>query len=294
LNVSSSLGTIGGVEPTVDGITHRILTSEPLSQTQKAVISVEGLTAVGDKEISLAAPAINDSGFEDGTFGDWAVGQWVNWRPDGSTLAYTATVLSSDTVGGISVTPPNGDRMLRLGATTPDNTDHAQSETWIRQPLYIPDTGIMQLVLSYRILSYDVMTGTGEVVVPSGLSVAADYAYDPFEVYADGQLLYHDGFSYETWPDWYGAYPGPPSPQDTGWYQSKPLTLLNSVSGEHLQNAGEMVMLEFRVANNRDPSNEIYAETDNTWIYIDDISVRYLTEEEAKVTYNVFLPVIIR
>jgi hypothetical protein len=152
-----------------------------------------------------------------------------------------------------------------LGATTADNTGHDISEVWLSQPIQVKSDGVTQVQFNYRLLSYDVAVG----------SAAHRYQeWDPFEVYLNGQEVLRDGFTWSpAWEAWYKSAPS--SPGDLGWKQG----VLDLTPY-----AGQVVTLEFRVPNRQ-------AAIDNTWVYLDDISLAY--REESKPAFKqVFLPLI--
>jgi hypothetical protein len=275
----------------VNGVTRRTLTATVSTTSRLAVLSVAGLTAAGNNNIHFVGTSIADGGFESGSLGDWALNRSVIWRTGGSTLAYTVTVLSSDTVGGLTVQPKSGGNMVRLGATTAVNTNHADSEVRLQQQVYIPVSGILQFTFWYRILSYDVALGADPLRLE----------YDPFEVYLNGQRAWVDyNFHPErrwssAWELWYlnSGTPPPPSPKDLGWKQAN-LTLLDTTVGGSsvaaaASLAGTVATLEFRLPNNRQAESRNF-EKDNTWVYLDGIDVIY---REAPV-HKVYLPVVLR
>ncbi len=218
-----------------------------------AAISVGGLVITGDAYIHFLDMngGLLNGGFEATGLTGWAAGNTV--LPAGGSLAlpdlyYQTTLLAGDTVDGIGVLPLEGSRMVRLGATTADNTAHQISEAWVSQPVYVPADTVTQLSFRYRILSYDLAIGSEN----NGFQ-----EYDPFEVYIDGQEKFQDGLIYsDEW--YYGWYTQNPSaPQDLGW-RRKVLDLTPY--------AGQVVNLEFRM------SNRAYA-VDNTWLYLDNVAV---------------------
>lgn len=258
LTVTTSLGTIGGVAPTINGRTTRLLTAA--DQAGMATISVAGLTTAGQAQIYFAG-AVKDGGFETGGLANWTVGGVITTT--GGRPVYTATVLGGDVVGGILITPRSGQSMVRLGATTADNTAHEQGEAWLRQPVYVPTNSVTQVTFWYRLLSYDVAVGAAQ----NGAR-----EWDPLEVYLNGQEVLQDGYVWTPeWQAWHGP-PLPASPKDMGWKQG----VLDLTTY-----AGQVVTLEFRVSNRQGP-------VDNTWVYLD----------EAKMTsrklYKAFLPLMLR
>lgn len=252
LTVSATLGTIGGYTPTVDGMTTRVLTaSETGGVAHVSILLQEQSTyvrGVGDAIIPMIGTLTNGN-FEEDLETSWLVGSVV--RPLGattSTLAYTSTALSHDVVGNISVAPLDGSKMVRIGATTADNTGHAVGEAWVRQSIYVPtDTETTQLEFWYRILSYDVAVGS---------ELLGFKEWDPFEVRMNGEELFQDGIVYSSeWQRWYNS--DPTSPRDLGW-QRGVIDVGPYVGG--------IVTLEFRVANRQAP-------VDNTWVYIDGLQL---------------------
>lgn len=256
LTVTTSRGTITSFAPTVNGITTRILTSS--LESGAAVISVDGLTTDGDAKIHFVGNSLQNSSFENEGLTDWSVGQVTT--PTGSTPAYSASVLNSDSIGDISITSPSGSTMVRLGATSTDKNDHQLSEVWLSQPVYIATGGLTQLTFEYRILSYDVAVGSPN----NGYK-----EWDPFEVYLNGREVMQDGVAWsQEWNNWYQSLPT--SPKDLGWKQA-----VLDLSPY----AGQVVNLEFRVPNRQAPR-------DNTWVYLDGFN---LVHREI-VLHQVYLP----
>jgi hypothetical protein len=260
LTVTTNLGTISGFAPTVNGVTTRVLTAS--TQSGAAVISVAGLNTTGDSKVHFVGNSIQDGSFESGNLDNWSVGQVVT--PTGATPSYSAIILSSDQIGDIDVIPPSGSTMVRLGATTVDNTDHQLSEVWLSQPVYVKPGGLTQVTFSYRILSYDVSIG----------SFANGYKeWDPFEVKMNGYEVLQDGFKWsQEWENWYKNLST--SPKDMGWKQG----VLDLTPY-----AGKVVTLQFRLPNQQEAK-------DNTWVYLDNFNLKFM---EIK-TYGVFLPVVFR
>lgn len=268
ITVTTSLGTLSGVKPTVNGVTNRTLTAA--SSSGMAAISVAGMTATGDTKVQFVGNSFVDGDFESG-LANWIVGN--SYAPLTSTQVYSGQAVGNDTVGSTMVTPHGlGSKMVRLGATSSDNRSHAVGDTWLRQSVYVTPTGVTQVSYWYRLLSYDVSVGS------------ADRGYlewDPFKVYLNGQQKWQDKdaipervWSWE-WQNWRDGPPSPPpSPLDTGWRQG----VLDLTPY-----AGQVVSLEFRVSNNVKPE-------DNTWVYIDDVGVTY---RESQI-HNVYLPIVIK
>jgi adhesin/invasin len=276
LTVRTNLGAIIDNLPTMGGVTNRTLRANPSPGT--AHLSVEGLTVTGDYKIHFVGETFLGGNFDAG-LEHWTLGQITD--PLGQGRPYSATVLASDRVDGIIITPPSssevalaaaelststsGGQMVRLGATTADNTGHDISEVWLSQPIQVKSDGVTQVQFNYRLLSYDVAVG----------SAAHRYQeWDPFEVYLNGQEVLRDGFTWSpAWEAWYKSAPS--SPGDLGWKQG----VLDLTPY-----AGQVVTLEFRVPNRQ-------AAIDNTWVYLDDISLAY--REESKPAFKqVFLPLI--
>ncbi len=275
LTVTTSLGSLSGYADTINGVAYRVLTAADAAGM--AEISVDGLPLTGDFKVQFVGRDFLDGGFENGLT-DWVVGRESN--PVTATLVYSASALGGDVIGGIVIAPSqvgaaSGSQMARLGATLPNNTSHALSEVWLKQSLYISPTGITQASFWYRLLSYDVKVGSAD----------AYKVYDPFEVYINTQKVLEDGYewSYE-WQDWYDGDPNdpssspPPSPKDMGWKQG----VLDLTPY-----AGQIISLEFRVPNREVP-------VDNTWVYLDDISVVHLEGTSTEAVHHVYLPVILR
>ncbi|MCB0176620.1 MAG: Ig-like domain-containing protein [Anaerolineae bacterium] len=261
LAVTVSEGIISGLNPTVDGVTTRILKSS--TQGGVGLISVTGLSVTGHWKIHYVTDVLNGGDFEAGNLNNWTIGAVVT--PTGTSLVYSATVLSQDAVGNITITPAGGNRMVRLGATTADNSKHEVSEVWLSQPVYVQPGGVTQATFMYRLLSYDVSVGSAQYGFQE---------WDPFEVYLNGREVLQDGYPWTTdWQAWHGP-PLPSSPKDMGWK----LGILDLTPY-----AGQVVTLEFRAPNRQ-------AAIDNTWVYIDNINLAY---QEAAV-YDIFLPSIIK
>jgi hypothetical protein len=236
-----------------------VLTSS--SQGGLATIGVAGLSAQDDRQVYFVGAALNDGDFESSGLGSWTVGGSV--ASAGAGPVYTATVLSSDRVGAISVMPHSGGSMARLGATTSDNTSHELSEVWLRQPVYVPSTGLTQVTFWYRLLSYDVSVGSAS---------NGSKEWDPFEVYVNGLEVLQDGYPFSA--EWYAWYlSSPTSPRDMGWKQG----VLDLTPY-----AGQIIVLEFRVPNRQAP-------LDNTWVYVDGINI-----QQRSSNYSVFLPFVVR
>ncbi|MCB0191071.1 MAG: Ig-like domain-containing protein [Anaerolineae bacterium] len=262
LAVTVSDGTISGIQPTSNGVTTRILKSS--KQGGVGLISVSGLSVAGDWKIHYVSDSLNGGGFETGNLDNWTIGSVVT--PTGTSLVYSATVVGQDTIGSIKVTPFADNRMIRLGATTSDNSKHEVSEVWLSQPVYVQPDGMTQVTFMYRLLSYDVSVGSAEYGFQE---------WDPFEVYLNGHEVLQDGYPWTAeWQTWHGP-PLPSSPQDMGWKQS----ILDLTPY-----AGQVVTLEFRTPNRQ-------AAIDNTWVYIDNINLAY---QEAAETYHTFLPNIMK
>jgi hypothetical protein len=265
LTVTTNLGSISGLAPTINGVTTRILTAS--TQSGAAIISVAGLNTAGDTKVHFVGTSLQDSSFESGGLNNWSLGQVITLAPSQLPInspAYTATLLSSDVVDGITVIPPTSSTMVRLGAITVDNTDHQLSEVWLSQPVYVQPGGLTQVTFLYRILSYDVSVGS---------STYGYQEWDPFEVYLNGQEVLQDGFRWsQEWENWYLSTPT--SPKDMGWKQGV-LDLTPYI--------GQVVTLQFCVPNRQAPR-------DNTWVYLDDFNLKFM---ETK-TYRVFLPVVFR
>ena len=276
LTVRTSLGTIIDNLPTMNGVTNRTLKAD--SNPGTAHLSVDGLTATGDYKIHFVGETFLDGTFDAG-LQNWTVGQVSNSSALGRP--YAATVLTSDRVESIIIVPPSnseiaqaddgleasasGGQMVRLGATTADNTSHDISEVWLSQPLHVKSGGLTQVQFNYRLLSYDVAVGS------EGHGFKE---WDPFEVYLNGQEVLRDGLTWSPeWETWYQS--SPTSPKDLGWKQG----VLDLTPY-----AGQVVTLEFRVPNRQ-------AAIDNTWVYIDDISLAYHEEPKEEVK-QVFLPLI--
>ncbi|RME98539.1 MAG: hypothetical protein D6768_17095, partial [Chloroflexi bacterium] len=259
LVVSTSLGTLSGSSPTVNGVTYRTLTSANAGGI--ADISVAGQTVAGDVRIQFVGSSFVDGNFENG-LQNWIVGN----TPPGGSLVYTTTLVTNDTLGTAYITPRSGSQMARLGATTADNTGHQISETWLRQAVYVPPSGVTQVTYWYRLLSYDVKVGS---------AVFGSKEYDPFEAYINGSKVWDDGFlwSYD-WQSWYTGPPPPDTPKDMGW-KTGVLDLTPY--------AGQIVTVEFRL-----PNWQVAA--DNTWVYVDDVSVLH----QETVTHKTYIPVVIR
>ncbi|MFN8455466.1 MAG: invasin domain 3-containing protein, partial [Anaerolineae bacterium] len=261
LTVTASRGTLSGSAPMANGVTTRVLTAS--TQSGAAIIAVAGLTTAGDTKIHFVSDQLYDVGFESGNLDSWTVGQVIN--PPGSTPAYSATVLSSDVVGGIAVIPPSGQKMARLGATTADNTvGHRLSEAWVSQPVYITPSGLSQLTFWYRLLSFDVSVGSPN----NGYK-----EWDPFEVYVNGREVLQDGYAWsQDWENWHRN--SPTTPKDMGWKQG--VLDLSSY-------AGQVVTLEFRVPNRQGP-------VDNTWVYLDGFNLTY----RQTPIYKTFIPLVLK
>jgi adhesin/invasin len=279
LSVSTSLGTISGFQPTINGVTQRTLavvsvggsTPAPASVGGMAEITVAGMQTIGDNKIQFVGDAFVDGDFENG-FTNWIVG--TSYSPITATKMYSSKAVSNDVVGTILVTPHGtGKYMARLGAITSDNSDHALGDTWLRQAVYVPATGVTQIAYWYRLLSYDVSTGSQDL---------GYLEWDPFKVYLNGQKVWQDSdahperiWSWE-WQQWRDGPPDPPlAPKDGGWRQG----VLDVTPF-----AGQVVSIEFRLSNSIAPE-------DNTWVYIDDISVLHQDEQN---NYNVFIPLVMK
>jgi adhesin/invasin len=260
LTVTTNLGIMSGLAPTVNGMTTRALMAS--TQSGVAAISVAGLNTVGDSKIHFVGTSLQDSSFESGGLNNWSVGRVVT--PTGATPAYSATILSSDQIGGIIIIPPSGSEMVRLGATTTDKTDHQLSEAWLSQPVYVSSGGLAQVTFLYRILSYDVAVGSSN----NGYK-----EWDPFEVYLNGREVLQDGFRWsQEWDNWYQS--SPTSPKDMGWKQGV-LDLTPYVD--------QVVTLEFRLPNRQAPR-------DNTWVYLDGFNLKFMKTK----SYQVSLPLLLR
>ena len=291
LTVRTTLGHISGLQPTVNGRTTRILTADRQSGT--ALITVEGVA--GEGRVPFVG-WLTDGSFEQG-FASWNVGgDYVSTYVFTSTYppatvsrypgyaglpVYTTAAVTSDRVGEILVTPLNGagTTMARLGATTPDNTHHKLSAAWLSQPIYVPpaDNTRYELSFYYRLLSYDVYLGSSSYVgscQPGNSPPPCEW--DPFEVRFNGQRVFVDGQHWSTdWQAWRGAEDSPPSsPQDLylGW---KKVTL------DLTPYMGQVVMLQFRVANQQKPM-------DNTWVYLDRVQM------SAQAVHKTFMPFVVR
>ncbi len=275
LTVTTSLGTISGFQATVNGVTQRILTSTISSGI--AQILVAGQTATGDTQIQFVGTSFVNGDFENGLT-NWIAGNYFS--PVTATLVYTDKASVGEFIGDTFIVPrvdstltqAGGTGMARLGADTNNNTGHAVGQTWLKQAVYIAPTGVTQLTYWYRLLSYDVSVGS------------PDWGYqewDPFKVYLNGTQEWQDKdiltnrvWSW-TWQTWRNGPPDPPaSPLDSGWRQG----VLDLTPF-----AGQVVTLEFRVANNRQP-------VDNTWVYLDDVTV---VHQDVK-TYQVFIPIVMK
>ena len=229
-------------------------------QSGVAHVSVAGLSAAGDMDVHFVGETLENGGFEDG-MRNWSGGGMV------ATLStapiYSAAIVSSWSVNGIVVPPHSGNKMLRLGATTHDNTSHAVSYAWLRQPVFVPETGLTQITFWYRLLSYDVSVGS------------SDHSYlkwDPFETALEGQEVLEDGYQFtEEWYQWYLS--NPEEPKDMGWKQG----VLDLT-----QYAGGIVTLDFRLPNGQ-------AAIDNTWVFLDDVT---LINHQEDIIQHTFLPVI--
>jgi adhesin/invasin len=261
LTVTTSLGAIGGVAPTVDGVTTRVLTAS--AESGVARITVSGLTATGDAAIHFVGDWLQNGDFEAG-MEDWSGGGVLEGAAVGPI--YTATVVSHDIVDGVTVLPRSGGSMMRLGATTDDNTAHALSQAWLRQPVQVPQTGLTQITFWYRLLSYDVSVG------------AADYGYplwDPFQTALDEQTVLQDGYPWTyAWQTWYVGPPSPSSPKDMGWKQG----VLDLTPY-----AGTIIAVDFRLPNWQ-------AAVDNTWVFIDDV---VMVNQQPKDDHTTFLPIVL-
>ena len=291
LAVHTTLGSLSSGQPSVNGHTTRVLTAS--QQTGTAVITVTG--ASGEGRVPFVG-SLTDGTFEYGL---------TNWAPGGNETpadlfistypasvvaqypgygdfpAYTVTLLSSDSVGGILITPPAGAgaNMVRLGATTPDNSNHRISDAWLIQPVFVPpDSGtVTTLSYWYRMLSYDVAQGS---VSYAGLcrpdNTSPPCEWDPFEVRLSGTRVWADGYQWsQEWQNWRGPEGAPPpSPRDVreGWAQQQ-LDLTPY--------AGQVVVLEFRVANHQKP-------VDNTWVYLAGIQM------SSSQLRSLYLPVVRR
>ncbi len=264
LTVSASAGTLSGFAPTVAGVTTRVLTAA--STAGKATITVADWLVEGDTDIFFLGAGLSDGGFESGALDTaWSTGEVITPTPAAASYpVYTTTVLSSDTVDGVTVTPVSGSTMVRLGATTPNNNPHKLGIVWLKQPFSVPDEGITQLQFQYRILSYDVAIGS------NGVS-----RWDPLSVLLNGQEEQVLGlrFSNEWYYDWYLR--NPQSPQDLGW-QTGVLDLTPF--------AGQVVSLEFQLSNLQLPQ-------DNTWVYLDDVKLVNVIPGQTK---YIFLPLVMR
>jgi hypothetical protein len=291
LTVNTSLGTLSSWQPTVDGHTTLVLTAS--HETGTAVITVAG--ASGEARVPFVGSLV------DGTFGNGL----TNWTAGGDQTStcvftstypaavvfqypgysaypvYTITLLNSDSVGGIFVTPPVGvgANMVRLGATTSDNSNHRISDAWLIQPVYVPlNPGyITTLSFRYRMLSHDVASGSANY---SGLCRPDDTPppceWDPFEVRLNGVRLWADGYRWsQEWQNWRVSegYP-PPSPRDLygGWTRQE-LDLTSY--------AGQVVELQFQVANRQKP-------VDNTWVYLAGVQM------SSSHTWWMYVPVVRR
>ncbi len=265
LSVSTSLGTISSFGPTVEGVTTRLLAAD--DEVGMAIVSVAGLSTTGDSKVPFIGASVDNGDFETGRLGNWALGSVITTAS--SSPAYTATLLNSDRVGSILVTPHSGASMIRLGATTSDNTKHKQGEVWLNQPIYVPAGDLTQVTFWYRLLSYDVSVGSAQ----NGY-----LEWDPFEVYIDHHEVFQDGQTFSD--EWYAWYlNSPASPRDMGWKQGViDLTPY----------AGQVVLLEFRLPNNRDAVDRD-REVDNTWVYLDDILTLHSDSSNARV----FLPLVL-
>lgn len=268
LTVSTSLGNLSGFQPTVGGVTQRTLT--PGGASSMAQLAVAGQTLVGDTKIQFVGSSLVDGGFESG-LSDWYFGSDFTPTPV-TTRTYTGTALGSDVVGTLLITPRRGGTMARLGATTSGNEPHAVGDTWLRQSVYVSPTGVTQVTYWYRLLSYDVSIGS---------AYWGYQEWDPLKVYLNGQEKWEDSDAHpervysSAWQAWHDGPPSPPpAPLDTGWQQG----VLDLTPY-----AGQIVSLEFRLFNNNEP-------VDNTWVYLDDITVLH---QETQ-TYKVFVPIVMK
>lgn len=284
VTLSTSKGTLSGTAAAVNGVTTRQLTAGTSSGT--ALLSAAGLAVSGDWKIHFVGD-LTDQDFESGTLDSWAVGSVVTRT--GTAAVYTATVVSSDVVGNISIVPLSGGKMVRLGATSANNTGHEMSEVWLSQPVYVEPEGVTQITFWYRILSYDVAVGS-----PS----KGYQEWDPFEVYLNGKEVLQDGIIWDhAWQAWHESSPS--SPQDMNWkqgvldltpYGTSALSTSVRDDGQNYRTlnlanyAGQVVTLEFRLPNRR-------GAVDNTWVYLDDLD---LVHRDQTVTQKIFLPVVVK